>query len=260
MKDIAPELLEAVQYEFNSLYEKSPKIKRLLKAIKDGKATYKDANKYAIEVGEILAESFQNNLSSDALPDGHMYYNIADKVVRIPLEDNQKIVAEICAEVQDILNKENGLGLKGIAPKLNKEKVQGILDIVSGKENFDDIKYMLGESVVNFTQSTVDDAIRDNMEFQYESGLNPIIRRTVVGHCCEWCSRLAGTYDYKSAPKNVFRRHRFCRCIVEYIEPGRMESVHTKRDNSRQTRIQKIKDLEALDQRKLEEARRKNKR
>ena len=54
----------------------------------------------------------------------------------------------------------------------------------------------LPEYTENLSMSTVDDTIRANADFHYESGLNPKIVRTSAGRCCEWCSNLAGEYDY----------------------------------------------------------------
>ena len=183
-------------------------------------------------MGEILAKAFQNNLSSELLPDGHMYYNIAQKVVAEPMRNNYKLVSRACADVQTSLNRSVGLGLNGVTPDLNQDRIQGILNLISGKEQFDDIKYMLDEPVVNFTQSVVDDSIKKNAECQYQSGLSPKIKRTSTGKCCKWCNRLVGTYEYaavRNTGNDVFRRHKHCRCTVEFITNGKVQNVHTKK-------------------------------
>lgn len=121
--------------------------------------------------------------------------------------------------------------IKGIKPKLNKEKVDGIIDLVSGKDVFDDISYMLDEPIVNFSQSVVDDTVKTNAKFQYESGLNPRIRRISKNNCCEWCNKLAGEYNYKDTiGTDVYRRHTNCNCLVEFIPGnGKKQNVHTKK-------------------------------
>jgi hypothetical protein len=61
--------------------------------------------------------------------------------------------------------------------------------------------------------------------------MRPRIIRASVGGCCKWCNDVAGVYEYPNVPKDVFRRHRYCRCIVEY-DPGdgsKRKNVHTKR-------------------------------
>ena len=81
----------------------------------------------------------------------------------------------------------------------------------------------------------MDDCVRENADFQYKAGLSPKIERRTVGKCCEWCSKLAGTYEYddvKDRGNDVFRRHKNCHCIVSY-NPGdgskRRQNVHTGR-------------------------------
>lgn len=232
MEDIAPKLLKKIQYDFKNKFDNSKIIRELYRKVKQGNATYKEANEFAIEVGEILSGSFKKNLSSSVLPDGRMYYNIADRIIRDTLGNNYELVADISAKIQEILNKKAGIGIKAIKPKINEDKVRGIVDIVSGKEKYDDIAYMLGEPVVNFSQSVVNDAVRENADFQYKAGLSPKIIRTSTGKCCEWCDKLAGIYDYEAVSdtgNNVFRRHKYCRCLVEYAPgDGKRQNVHTK--------------------------------
>ena len=103
------------------------------------------------------------------------------------MEKNYEMAAATSMEVQNLINQANGIGIKAIKPELNQDRIDGIVNVVSGKEYFDDIAYMLGEPIINFTQSVVDDTIRENADFQYEAGLSPKIKRTVTGGCCEWC-------------------------------------------------------------------------
>lgn len=232
MEDIAPKLLKKIQDDFKNKFDNSKIIRELYRKVEQGNVTYKEANEFAIEVGELLSGSFKKNLSSSVLPDGRMYYNIADRIIRDALGNNYELVADISAKIQEILNKKAGIGIKAIKPKINEDKVRGIVDIVSGKEKYDDIAYMLGEPVVNFSQSVVNDAVRENADFQYKAGLSPKIIRTSTGKCCEWCDKLAGIYDYEAVSdtgNNVFRRHKYCRCLVEYAPgDGKRQNVHTK--------------------------------
>lgn len=231
MEDIAPKLLEQIKNDFEKRFAKSKKLKGLYKRISDGTANYEEAHEFAIEVGEILKSVFGENISSSVLPDGRMYYNIADRVIRPMLENNYNIAAEVSAEVQTALNKSAGIGIKAVKPKMNEDKVQGIVDIVSGKENYDDIAYMLGEPVVNFTQSVVDDTVRENANFQYNAGMRPRIIRTSTGKCCDWCSNLEGTYEYPNVPKDIYRRHKNCKCMVVYNPADgkrKVQNIHSK--------------------------------
>ena len=150
MKDIAPELLEKIKKDFEKKLKKSETIKAFREKVKKKTATYKDANDFAIETGELLADAFQSNLSKEILPDGKMYYNIADRVIRERLEHNYDITAEAAVEVQKILNEKAGIGIKAIKPEMNEDRVRGIINIVSGGK-YEDVAYILGEAVVNLS-------------------------------------------------------------------------------------------------------------
>lgn len=233
MEDVTPKLLEDIQKDFERMFDESNIIRKIYKELDLKKATYKEANEFAIEVGEILTKAFQQNISSDILPDGKMYYNIAERILTPTLEQNHEIVSAFSQDVQSILNEKVGIGIKPVKPEINQDRIQGIIDIVSGKDKYDDIAYMLGDPIVNFTLAVVDATVRANADFQYKAGLNPKIRRTSTGKCCEWCDKLAGIYNYEEVSdtgNKVFRRHKNCRCLVEYdIGNGKRQNVHTKK-------------------------------
>lgn len=230
MKDIAPDLLKAIQDDFKERVKTNAKVRNALKAMKSKNATFEDANSFAEAIGDALAESFKNNIKPELLPDKRMYYNIAERVVGESLKNNYNLVSEYSADVQTLLNKKANLGLKGIKPEYNADKAKGIINRISSEEKYEDISWLLEEPVTNFTQSIVDDTIKTNAEFQYKAGLKAKIIRKSTGHCCDWCEEVAGEYEYPDVPKDVYRRHRFCRCTVEY-DPGngRRQNVHSKK-------------------------------
>lgn len=243
-QDIVPGLLEKLQMEFQKAYEGSRKLGTLMQQIQNGSASYAEANDFAIETGELLAEVFRKNLSSDILPDGRMYYNIAKRILEPMLEDNYYLAADAAVQVQQAMNSAAGIGLKAVSPEMNEDRIRGIIDIVSGKESFDDIAYMLSEPVVNFTQSAVDDTVKANVDFQGKSGLKPRVVRRVAGNCCDWCAALAGTYTYPDVPRDVYRRHKYCRCTVTF-DPGsgKVRDIWSKqwRDPEEADKIEKRK-------------------
>lgn len=229
MEDIAPELLKKIQSDFDEAIEKSEILKRLAEKIEAGTATYVEANDYAIEVGNILSDAYRHNLSSAVLPDGKMYYNIANRIITETMKRNYDLVSEVSEQIQALLNEAAGIGIKAIQPELNSDRITGIANRLSTADNFDEFSWILGEPVVNFSQSVVDDFIKVNSEFHGKCGMEPKIVRKLAGGCCEWCSKLAGTYTYPEVPKDVYRRHQRCRCTVDY-DPGtgKKQNVHTK--------------------------------
>lgn len=227
--DIAPALLEKLQKAFAEKFNQNKKIQELYQIIQKGRATYAEVNELSIEAGNILAEVFQENLSSSILPDGRMYYNIAKRTVEPMMKNNYNIVIDNGVVVQELLGRAAGIGIKVQVPPVNQSRIDGIIDRLDAEEVFDDIKWILDEPVKNFTQAVVDDLVKANVEFHYNLGLRPKIVRKAAPGCCDWCDKLDGEYEYPDVPEGIYRRHRFCRCTVEY-DPGdsRRQNVWTK--------------------------------
>ena len=129
---------------------------------------------------------------------------------------NYELVSGYASDVQKNLNSEAKIGLTAQVPELNQDRIDGLVNRLASEESFDDVKWLLDDPIVNFSQSIVDDSIRKNVEFHHKLGLSPKIVRRVVGHPCKWCKSLEGSYNYPEVPKNIYRRHGNCRCTVDY--------------------------------------------
>lgn len=230
-KDIVPELLEKIEKEFKNKTAKSKIIKKKIIALKNNKVTHEDSNDFAIEVGKILSEAFSEEIGVDLLPDNRMYYNIAKRLIEPNLKRNFDIVGDYTRDVQEVLNKNSNISLKAIKPEVNQEKIDGIIGKISDYESFEEGKWLLEEPIINFTQSIVDDLIKANADFQHRAGLSPKIVRKEAGGCCDWCRKLVGTYNYpEDVPDDVWKRHRYCRCTVDYLPgDGKKQDVRSKK-------------------------------
>ena len=230
--DVLPKLLQEVKKEFELSYGESEIIRNAFATLEAKKATYKTANEFAIEIGEILSKALGASISADKLPNGKMYYNIAQRLLTDVLGRNHELVSGYASDVQKNLNDKAKIGLKVQVPELNLDRIAGIVNRFSSEENFEDVSWLLGEPIVNFTQSIIDDSIQKNAEFHHRSGLQPEIVRKSYFHCCEWCQEVQGNYKYPRVPKDVYRRHQHCRCIVDYDpKNGKTQNVWTKRWN-----------------------------
>lgn len=219
MEDITPKLIEQIHSEFNRQYVKSVtsgRLKTISNRITNKTATYADAYKTANEIGNIRAKVLKNVLSSEVLPDGKMYFNIADKVVRDSLETDYEIISNVCESVQKIANDKAKIGLKVQVPELDEERIKGFIDRISSENIYDDVAWILQEPVKTFDRKVVDDSVKKNTDFQYSAGVRTKIIRTADAKCCDWCASLEGEYYYPGVPGEVFMRHDNCRCEIEY--------------------------------------------
>lgn len=229
VKDIVPELLAEIRDEFDQGVLDSSVLEALLAKLAKGKANYLDANDYAVELGDILSKALRGSVTASKLPDGKMYYNIAKRVLEDVLGANYDKISEYSGQVQEILNGEAKIRVAVQRPNLNQDRIDGIINRLDSEPDFESVSWILGDPIVNFSQSIVDDFIRANAEFNFKSGLHPKITRTIVGKPCKWCKSLAGSYDYPDVPDDVYKRHSNCRCTVDYNPgSGRRQNVHSK--------------------------------
>ena len=252
MSDIAPELLEQVRRTFQTKRANDKTLGSLYWAIQDGRADYETVNRYAIRLGELLAESMKLKISASDLPDGRFYQELAEELIAPLLTDNYELISTAAVTAQNAMNRAAGIGLKAVKPTINRNRVQGLVDKVSSYETYEKAAWVLDEPVVNFSQSVVDDAIRENVAAQAGAGLRPTVTRIAESGCCEWCSDLAGEYAYP-VDREVYRRHERCRCIVLF-DPGKgkVQNVHSKvlyAEAEREARIQNLEqELSELEQ------------
>ena len=233
MQDIAPDLLKKILEMFAEKTEQDPTIAAILERIDAGTATAEDVQRFAIALGGHESDALLDVLTPDVLPDGKMYYNIAERTVRPTIEQSHELFSEAAAQIQKQLNENAGIGLRAVTPKLDEDRVRGIIDKISDAPLFEDVRWMLNEPIRVLVQSFADEFVKANAEFQADAGLSPTITRTVVGGCCQWCRALAGKYTYPNdVPDDVYRRHAYCRCLVTY-DPGdgskRVQNVHSKK-------------------------------
>lgn len=232
MEDIAPQLIEAVIEEFRRLYDGSMKVSGLLAKVKAKTATYGEAQDYALEVSALIRQAWEKHISSGSLPDGKMYYNIASRLIPEVLGADYDLVSRYAADVQKALNDAAGIGLKPQVPELDGDRVEGLVELASEAERYDDVVEKLLSAFENFSQHIVDDTIRRNADFHYRAGMSPKIIRKSTGKCCAWCNALAGSYKYPDVPGDVYRRHENCRCTVLY-DPAdgskKLQNVHSRR-------------------------------
>ena len=213
-EDIAPALLKQIEREFNKgLKKRGLNLKADVKKARDG--TLKNLHKYSNAVGDALAEAF-GTIKPEMLPEGTMFFNIADRVMRPPVNEAYVMVSDVADEIQTVANKRAGIGLKAIRPPLEEERVKGLIDAVTSGE-YAATEHFLDYPVQCLVDHFADNHMQKNAEFLDNSGIYTYVIRTAEANCCEWCSDRAGTYEsYRDAQDNeAFARHDGCRCTLE---------------------------------------------
>lgn len=232
--DIGQELYEKIKAEFEGRVSANGYIKAVTKRIAEGTATMNDVSLYAKALGSEVRLAIAYNISTEVLPEGQMFYNIAQKILDPLLHDNHSMVNDIAAQVQKKLDERKGIRIKPQKAEFPEDRLGSVLSAAS-EQGLDEatMKRRMSAPAETMTQSFADDYMKENAKFRTRAGFKEYIVRKEDGKCCEWCSKLAGRYLYpESTPHDVFRRHDNCGCSVTY-EDGEMrtrQQVWSKRD------------------------------
>lgn len=230
--DIVPELMETIKKDFAAAVAADEKIQKFLRRIRDGTAGMDEASLFARELGEKLADVLRSDITQDILPDGRLYYNIADRTIRPMLEQNFQLTNEAAKEVQQALDALEGIGLNAVDGVFPGERVEALIGSLSEEGiEWEDILKRMDEPIRNISQSFFDEYVKANAEFRHRAGLKAQIVRKLAGGACEWCKNLAGKYSYPDeVPADVYRRHDNCRCTVTFKSGRKRQDVWSKKE------------------------------
>jgi len=243
--DIAPELYERIKKIFDEKYSRATllgnPIGDTLKKLESKNATFRDADLYAVEVGNLLVESMMQVLDLDELPNQKMYYNIAQKTIGQSLEDAYGIVSNTTCMIVEEMNDKAGINLKAVQGKANSYKQNQILNSACNATNNEQLHSAIDKSVLNYVQAAADDTKKANAEFQRKAGMEVKVsrtydqiglrRKTKYAEKCSWCLKRCGkdvTYK-KALSMGMFERHEGCGCIIEYVSRKGEKTVSDSR-------------------------------
>ena len=127
---------------------------------------------------------------------------------------------------------------------MNQDRIDGLITKVSDRDIYDEVAWVLNEPVVNFSQNVVDEFIQENASFHCKACLSPKIVRTLHNGACEFCQKRQGEHKYPGVKQEVFQRHRYCRCIVDYTPgDGKWQNVHNKKWKAGKLDVEEIRSL-----------------
>ena len=229
MEDIVPGLLADVQSSFRNRMELDRRVLMVNRRIRDGTATMIDAHTYSQRAGVNLSNALLQYMTEENLPNGVLYFNIAERVVTPTLTEDYELVNMTAADIQRIADRKAKIGIQAAKAEFPEERIAGLVEKMSDpSKTLAQQLVWLKEPIVNNSEAFFDDFTKKNAEVRSEMGLKTIITRTVFPGCCKWCDDMAGTYEYGKEPPDIYRRHENCRCEVTY-QNERSQDVWSKR-------------------------------
>lgn len=231
--DIGQDILRSVKADFaKALDDQSGRLGRLFKKIQDGKASMSEISTFSVLIGQTVSSAVEKRVTPEALPNGTLYFNIAQTVLQGILKDSHELINLAASSVQERLDAQQGLHIRAVKPEYPEERVKsiaGAASTASMNSNGEKEQRRLTSPVENVVQSFYSDYVRENADLRSKAGLNAYIIRRTSGKCCAWCADLAGRYRYEDAPPDVYARHDNCTCTVDFVTNNYRQDVWSKR-------------------------------
>ena len=200
-----------------------PQIRRALKRIEEGKATFLDTALWSDRSAELLGTVF-----SEAIVD--MPAEARESLCKALLRERYDSTYDLCGEVQEALDERLGISLKPVKPKFPAERVQQIAhSLMDPTVVAATIERRARAPVATAARSFHDDYIRENASVRTDLGFKCYLHRIAATGCCPWCTDIAGRYVYGDHPDDVFRRHDNCSCTVTFENGRQRQDVWSKK-------------------------------
>lgn len=214
---------ELIRQLIDSRAQQDPKIRSVQELIADGSADFKDTSEYSRRSSEILGTSLSEHILE--LDD-----EAREDVCKKLLHDGYEDINDVLAEVQTSLDEKTGVNIRPKKPPFQTERVATFAHSLADHTVADYvIKRRAKNGAANISMSDHDRYMKENAKLRHNAGLKCYIERDTDGSCCEWCSKMAGSYVYGEEPKDVYRRHDNCGCSVTYKNGKQRQNVWSKK-------------------------------
>lgn len=229
--DIGEDILKAIRAGMAQEVGGKGKIAKIITKAENGRASLNDVSELSTQLGTALSRLISVNVTPDKLPDGKLYYNIANTFLTGSLHDNFDIINVTAQAVQESIDSKNGVRIEPQKADFPAERVHSIVNAVSDETaDWSTIQRRMDSPVRNVTESFYNDYVEANAEFRSDAGLKSYIIRETDGNCCTWCSSLAGQYEYPNGVSpDVYARHDNCTCTVTFISDKTKQDVWSKK-------------------------------
>ena len=127
-KDVVPELLEKILAEYEKQIEANQFISSFLKRLEKETAKDTDVSLYGDELGECASKAFLKYITPENLPDGKLYWNIAERVINTLLTDVYNRVNGAADSVQKVNDERDNIHIKPQHEPYPEEQIRRLVD------------------------------------------------------------------------------------------------------------------------------------
>lgn len=214
-------------------------LRMIAEKIANKTADFNDTAKYSEIVSNYIGAVLQENVGEITSPVAKEF------VCKELLRDQYSTINELFESVQVSIDEQNGIHIKTQKPKFPEERVDKVAHALEDPTvPLKTIKRRANAPVANVSKSFHDDCIKKNAQFRHDAGLKCYIIR-IGTKCCEWCSEVAGKYEFGDQPDGIFRRHDNCDCTIIY--DGQVLRGKQNADGSRSKTWEELPNANAAD-------------
>ena len=130
MKDVAPELLEKLNKTFGQKVAIDPQIRSYKKKLEAGKLTERDCALYIRKVVSIASASVTDVMKPKNLPDGKLYWNIAEAVLVPFLKNVINQMNDIAVKTMKDSDRKKNINIKVKRIRYPEGQIQSYLNMV----------------------------------------------------------------------------------------------------------------------------------
>lgn len=130
MEDVSPGLLEELNNIFSQQVAKSSTIKAYKTKLDNDKLSAQDCARYVHEMVNLAVASVTNTLKQSNLPEGKLYWNIAEAVLVPFLEDVIDQMNDIVTESMKASDKKQNINIKIQGIQYPEGQIQSYLNMI----------------------------------------------------------------------------------------------------------------------------------
>lgn len=224
---------------YEKLLRQNGRIQALEKKLAEGTITMKEG----AELNDLRAKAFGRALSGSVL--GIERGSREGACIDL-LKDRCADVDELALAAQKTALTRQGLNLTPPTAPFEEERARKIGHSLEDQTVPDEtIQRRARSATENMLNSQYDRNMKKGAETCASAGLKTYIVRDSGSGCCKWCDEVSGKFAYGSEPKDVYRRHDNCSCIVVYESGRGRQNVWSKQTWSKE---QEQKYLELRDE------------
>lgn len=209
MSDNLNNLIEKIKAEFAEKYAQSKQIQSLLK----GKSL-EQADEYTKQIGAILGEILGENIriNSAEFADAEFLQELLNQT----MGENHRLINQVASNIQKQIDKKQQINLNPQQADFPTERITNLAAYTAARDlTQEPAQRDFVGAVENINNSIFDNYVEKNADFRSRAGFRVTLNRYGAG-CCSWCAALVGRYVYPDVPADIWARHKFCNCTIDY--------------------------------------------